>query len=515
MFSRIHSAVCSGVEGKVVNVESDISRGLPGINIVGLASTLVMESRERIRSAIINSGMEYPHGRITVNLTPASLHKNGSCLDLPIAVGILTSSLLIDMAGIEEWGIIGELALDGRILRIDGVLPILLGLKNSGIRKAIIPDGNIEEAILVNGIDIYPVRDLRDCVELLTLSARDPDRLIPLDTDLCPEYTALREPDEELPDFADIHGQENAKRAIMIAVTGRHGLLMIGSPGCGKTMLAERIPAVMPPMTGEEMLETAAVYSAAGKEYKYFSNSFRRPFRHPHHTIGKAGLLGGGLIPVPGEITLSHNGVLFLDEVCEFDRSLIEALRLPLEERSIVHFRRGQAYRFPCDFQLVMAANPCPCGYFGDSDHICRCTEAQLASYRKKLSGPIMDRIDLRISMDKVSYSELSRKDESRNLSSADIRKSVAKGISFARQSGRKGFNALLTDRETDVYCRLGNEESSLMNSAYASLGMSPRSYRKTLKVARTIADLDGSEEIKCSHLSEALSYRIQEVINE
>ena len=530
MFSRIHSAVCRGIEGRVVYVETDIARGLPGIYIVGLASTTVMESKERIRSAIINSGMEYPRGRITVNLTPAGLRKSGTGLDLPIAAGILASEDFADVTYASGFGIIGELSLEGRVLGVSGVLPMVLAMKQEGLKKVIIPADNYTEASMVSGIDIYPVRSLSECVEIIISGGGSGVSSDLADHSLC-GFSQLSgggtDDDHFTPvkDFADICGQDNARRALIIAVTGRHGILMVGSPGCGKTMLASRLPGIMPPMSEEERIETAVIYSAAGKKLPDAA-VLQRPFRNPHCTIGRAGLIGGGSIPVPGEITLAHNGVLFMDEVCEYDTATIEALRTPIEEKSIVHFRKGDSYEFPCDFQLVMAANPCPCGFYGDSRHLCRCSESQLEKYRKKLSGPMMDRIDMRITMEKVEYDELRKKSRQiiadncgsdlphTPVSSAEMRTVVERGISFAREQGRTGWNGCMSDRETEKYCCLGPEEEKFMNRAYNALQMTPRSFRKTLKVARTIADIDCSPEIREVHLAEALSYRMLDAVN-
>ena len=513
MFSRIRTAMCCGVEGRTVYVETDVARGLPGIYIVGLASTTVMESRERIRSAIVNSGMDYPHGRITVNLTPASLRKNSSGFDLPIAVGILTAGLLVDTQAAESYGITGELSLDGRVLGVDGLLPMLLNMKDTGVGKIIIPESNMREALIISGIEVYPVRTLNECVALINGSDEISGMLRQRREEITEAFAPQRGSPEMLPDYADICGQEAAKRAVTIAVTGRHGLLMIGSPGCGKTMLASRIPTIMPPMDERELTETAIIYSVTGRNNTEGGIPSVRPFRHPHHTIGRAGLLGGGSIPVPGEISLAHNGVLFLDEVCEFDREKIEGLRIPIEEKRITHFRRGANYTFPCDFQLVMASNPCPCGYYGDSERMCKCSEAQLEQYRKKLSGPMMDRIDMKISMEKVEYDELSR--PAGTLSSAEMAASVRRGIDFARETGRTVYNAAMSEADIERYCSLGPDEDAFMQRAYSSLGLSPRGLRRTLRVARTIADMDESAEISTGHLAEALSYRIIENVND
>ena len=518
MYSRTRSAVCLGIEGREVFVETDITRGLPGIGMSGLASTMVMESRERIRNAIINSGYEFPKGRITVNLTPASLRKNSSCLDLPIAAGILASEGCIRSRMLDKWGIIGELALDGRVLGVEAALPMILHMKDTGLKGIIVPEANRAEASLAGG-NIYAVSSLRECAMLISMDpeeaavkavSEEPDcivraedimNIIQTDTD------GAGGTDD--PDFADIAGQENAKRAIVIAAAGRHGLLMIGSPGCGKTMIAGRMAGVMPAMTDREILETAIVRSVAGRGSDSIRLRYKRPFRAPHHTIGRAGLVGGGSTPVPGEITLAHNGVLFLDELCEFNREVIESLRVPIEEKKITHFRKGEAYTFPCNFQVVMAANPCPCGFLGDPDRECTCTQADIERYRRKLSGPIMDRIDMKITMEKVGYDELTG--GSKGLSTKDMRDQVESAISFAGGMGRTVFNSEIPDHELDRYCRLGSDETKFMNKAYDAFTMSPRAYNRTLRVARTIADLDARKDIKTEHLAEALGFRLQE----
>lgn len=519
MYSRTRSAVCHGIEGREVFVETDITRGLPGIGMSGLASTMVMESRERIRNAIINSGYEFPKGRITVNLTPASLRKNSSCLDLPIAAGILASEGCIRSRMLDRWGIIGELALDGRVLGVEGALPMILHMKDTGLKGIIVPEANRAEASLAGG-NIYAVTSLRECAMLLSV---DPEEAA---VNTVPEVLMCRvKPEDAMyiisaasdgeeavksaADFSDIAGQENSKRAVVIAAAGRHGLLMVGSPGCGKTMIAGRMAGVMPAMTDRELLETAIVRSVAGRGSDSIRLRYIRPFRAPHHTIGRAGLVGGGANPVPGEITLAHNGVLFLDEICEFNRDVIESLRIPLEEKRITHFRKGEAFTFPCNFQVIMAANPCPCGYFGDPDRECTCTQADLERYRRKLSGPIMDRIDMKITMEKVGYGELTG--GGRGLTSGQMRSQVEAALGFAAERGRSFFNSAIADSDIEKYCRLGYEETRFMNKAYDSFSMSPRAYKRTLRVARTIADLDASEDIKAEHLAEALGYRLQE----
>ena len=517
MYSRIRSAVCVGMEGREVFVETDISKGLPGIGVVGLASTMVMESRDRIKNAIENSGYEYPKGRITVNLTPASLRKNSSCLDLPIAIGILASEGYVRLRVAEDWGVIGELSLDGRVLGVGGVLPMILQMKDIGLKGIIVPEANSTEAAIAGG-NIFTVTCLRECAMLMSMepqeAAADPEtaKMIAGDGTLLRKLIAegtVDNADRGVPDFEDIVGQENAKRAVVIAAAGRHGLLMVGSPGCGKTMIAGRMPGVMPAMTEREMLETAMVRSVAGRGGDSLRLKNIRPFRAPHHTIGRAGLIGGGLYPVPGEITLAHNGVLFLDEICEFNKETIESLRTPIEEKKITHFRKGEPYTFPCNFQMVMAANPCPCGYLGDPDRECTCSQADLYKYRRKLSGPIIDRIDMHITMEKVAYEDLTGNEK--GMSTAEMREQVIRALAFAQKLGRSGFNADLSAQQLDEYCRLGDEEGRFMNRAYQAFGMSPRAYSRTLKVARTIADLAESEAIKTEHIAEALNYRPQE----
>ncbi len=509
MFSKIKTAVCIGVEGKAVNVETDIGNGLPSINIVGLASTTVLEARERIKSAIINSGYEYPRRRITVNLTPADVRKNGSYMDLPIAIGLLTSCLYVNATKTGKYGIVGELSLDGDVLAVDCLLPILMCMAKNNVKKVIVPWDNYREAELVDGIEIIPVRNLRECADIINgYEQRSSEEIIAMmdEEDVVPEDSVL--------DFSDIRGQEAAKRAITIAATGRHGILLVGSPGCGKTMLSKRIPTIMPDMNNEELIETAIINSITGKNRKDGRVSISRPFRSPHNSIGMAGLLGGGNYPRPGEITMAHNGILFLDEVCEFGREKIESLRVPIEDKKITHFRHGMAYAFPCNFQLVMAANPCMCGYYGDTEHMCKCTQVQLDHYRRKLSGPMMDRIDLRVQMEKVAYEDISRTEKSA-ISSGMMKRDVVKGINFAHSMGRMVANGDMSDADIERYCTLGREEQLLMENAYSKFSLSPRSYKKVLKVARTIADIDESESITSNHLAEALSYRMLSEINQ
>ena len=510
MYSRIMSAVSVGIEGREVYVETDISKGLPNISVVGLAQTTVMESKERIKSAIINSGFAYPRTRITINLMPAELKKNSSSLDLPMALGILCSEMGVEDERINEYAIIGELTLDGRVNYVRGALPMLMRIKECGISKVVIAEDNAEEAMLAGIKEIYPVANLMESMNVII----NPETARKADKNAASSLSASAQASDQgdkLPiglDFSDISGQENAKRAVLVATAGRHGLLMVGSPGCGKTMLAGRIAGIMPAMDEQELIRTAMIRSIAGiGKGKALANP-ARPFRHPHHTIGPAGLLGGGsMVALPGEISLAHNGVLFLDEICEFNKHVIDGLRIPLEEKSISHFRKGEVYTYPCDFQLVMASNPCPCGYYGDKEKECRCTQADIERYQSKLSGPIMDRIDMKISMERVTYKQLTSKEE--GMSSEYMRTAVIKAREFALSSGRKGYNCDLTAADAEKHCRMGEKEKGFMRDAYTALAMSPRAYMRTLRVARTIADLDESTDIKQEHLAEALSYRM------
>ncbi len=502
MLSKIISASIRGIEAGPVTVETDILRGLPAFNLVGQADSTVKEARERIRSALVNSGMEYPKCRITVNMSPAGMRKRGSHFDLPIAMGILASSNQLFDDKIENFGFFGELSLDGSLNKTDGILPMVLAMRKAGIGNAVVPRANRKEAALVRGINIYAAENLEEIIDHFNLNIKM-------------NCLSEAEREQELPgqsfavDFSDVKGQESAKRAIIIAVAGGHGLLMTGSPSTGKTMLSERIPTIMPDMTYDEIVETTVIYSVAGLLDEETPCIGRRPFRHPHHKITPAALLGGGTVPRPGEISLANKGVLFLDELGEFDRRLVDTLRLPLEKRSVTLNRRGVSYVFPADFLLTAATNPCKCGYFGDPGRRCRCTPAELDRYRNRLSGPILDRIDMHIRLFPINYEELVS--EKTAVSSAEMKKIIEKARIVQRERYRGSgiaLNGQMDDHLAQGFCRMGKDGEELLASAYRRLGLNPRTLLKVKKIARTIADMEESEEIKGEHVAEALQYR-------
>lgn len=501
MYSKIMTCVLQGLDGFKIEVESDISTGLNSFNIVGLPDISIKESKERVRAAIGNSGYKFPIGRITINLAPANLKKEGSQLDLSIAISILTANGVIISPPAEDIAFIGELSLDGRIISIDGALPMIISLKELGFKKCIVPEDNKEECSLIDGIDIYPVKDLNQVVDFLNESLN----IEPLD--IYKEDTTEYE-DYEL-DFQDIKGQENLKRAMEISAAGNHNLIMIGPPGSGKTMAAMRLPSIMPKLSFEESIECTKIYSVTGnlKENKLIKN---RPFRNPHHTSSSVALIGGGRIPKPGEISLAHNGTLFLDELPEFNKSTIEVLRQPLEEGSVTISRANASLTYPANFLLIAGMNPCPCGYYGQQTQQCTCTIPQIQRYLNKISKPILDRIDLHIEVSPVKFKDLTEKTK-KEESSKEIRKRVVK----AREIQKLRFintnilyNSQMNSKEIDKYIKLDDDLKKICELAFHKYKFSARSFNKILKISRTIADLENSENIKKSHLLEAIRYR-------
>lgn len=503
MLAIVHTVALSGLDGHIVRVEVDASGGLPGWQISGLPDAAVREAKDRVRAAIKNAGFEFPSRRITVNLAPADIRKEGPGYDLAIAVGVMaaTGQVAGDQAG--GFLLFGELSLDGSLRSVSGILPAMAEAVGREFNRAIVPLDNATEAALVDGTQVFPVTSLRQVVAFLNGEVAIP----PHTADV---RALLDEQDETALDLADIKGQTVARRALELAAAGGHNLLMVGSPGAGKTMLARRLPGILPSLTPDEALECTKIYSLAGRLPPGRHLITRRPFRAPHHTASAVSLAGGGRVPRPGEISLAHHGVLFLDELPEFPRDALEALRQPLEDGNITIARASSAISFPAQIMLVGAMNPCPCGFFGDSVKECLCTPLQIQRYRGRISGPLLDRIDIQVEVGRVPFDELSSSPPGENSATVKTRVERARAIQRSRFAGSSAgcCNARMRVREIRRHCRLDREAQDVLRLAFRQLQLSARAHDRILKVARTIADLAGSTDIQASHVAEAVQYR-------
>lgn len=503
MISKVLTSATYGIDAYIIEVETHVEKAIPGFIIVGLPDNAVKESRERVSAAIKNSGYKFPIQKITVNLAPADIRKEGSSFDLPIAIGILTATEIVESSMFEETILLGELSLDGVLRPVKGALPIAVEARNNGIKKLLLPMDSTKEASIVDGIDVYGFENLNQVVDFLNGNS-----------DLKPIVSNREEifsvENNYSIDFSDVKGQENVKRALEVAAAGGHNILMIGPPGSGKTMLAKRLPSILPPLSFDEALETTKIHSVAGILSKDQALIVERPFRSPHHTVSDAALVGGGSFPRPGEVSYAHHGVLFLDELPEFKKNVLEVMRQPLEDGRVTVSRSKMSLEFPANFMLAAAMNPCPCGFFTDPNRECTCAPPQIQRYMSKISGPLLDRIDIHIEVPAVKYKELSS--EAKSESSFEIRNRVMK----ARTTQQKRFekhsnifnNADMGSKEVRHYCKLDSAGTELLKMAMTKLGLSARAYDRILKVSRTIADLESSENILPQHISEAIQYR-------